>query len=214
MKAKFRRDLKKNNKGLTLVELIIAMAVSVIIMGGVIMLISSSLRSYNRASYAVDLQMESQVLMEQMSKWEMEGNYAFVSSGDVLVIYDVPRVIEIDDSKMPLGYTKDSEDLHMKIFWLGTNGKRLYMTEKTYSTWSKTDSYFGEAFVQSLNLMSLEQAENCIAPHATSFDPSVAVNSNAKDPGYVVTIKMELQEGDQKYSVKEDVQLRNEILYN
>ena len=66
--------VRKDDRGITFVELIIAIAVSTIILGAATLFLGTAQKNYNGASAQLDLQSESQILMEQLGMWVMEGN--------------------------------------------------------------------------------------------------------------------------------------------
>ena len=74
--------MKKDNRGITLVELVVAISMAVIVMGAATLFIRSAVNGYRKASDTIDLQMESQVVMEQASTWIMEGNNVKVIEGN------------------------------------------------------------------------------------------------------------------------------------
>jgi prepilin-type N-terminal cleavage/methylation domain-containing protein len=59
-------SIRLNNKGVTLVELIVAMAVSSIVIGMVVLIISSGSRSFRMGQQEVDLQMQAQTVINQI----------------------------------------------------------------------------------------------------------------------------------------------------
>ena len=71
------------NRGITLVELIIAIAMSSIIIGATTLLIRTAQKDYQYTSDTADIQTETQVLMEQVGKWIMEGNRIKVEDGGI-----------------------------------------------------------------------------------------------------------------------------------
>ena len=56
--------MKHNNKGFSLVELIIAITISLIVLGAATMMLGSAQKSYRVAEETINLQKESQILME------------------------------------------------------------------------------------------------------------------------------------------------------
>lgn len=56
-----------NNKGMSLIELIISMAITAIILSMIIMLISGASHSFRRTNDEVNLQMEAQIAINQLS---------------------------------------------------------------------------------------------------------------------------------------------------
>lgn len=106
--------MRLNNKGITMVELIIAIAASTIIFGAAMIFMTSAHRGYRTASTEINLQTEAQILMEQIGEWVMEGNKIEVSANK-LVVYN----------------TNANEK---RVIWLGSGGNTLYMKHFTDAT--------------------------------------------------------------------------------
>ena len=66
--------MQKDHRGITLVELLIAIAISSIIVAAAAFFLMTAQKNYREASASIDLQSESQILMEQLGTWFMEGN--------------------------------------------------------------------------------------------------------------------------------------------
>ncbi|MGN0426415.1 MAG: PilW family protein [Agathobacter sp.] len=124
--------MRQDNRGLTLVELMIAIAMSTIILGAAALFLKNAMNSYETATATIDLQMESQIVMEQVGTWIMEGNSTEVvsvtdpitaSTTNVLVIYNIPELVE--HSKWPIGMPEPTTVGSMRIIWQKEN--RLYM---------------------------------------------------------------------------------------
>ena len=132
------------NRGITLVELIIAIAMSSIIIGATTLLIRTAQKDYQYTSDTADIQTETQVLMEQVGKWIMEGNRIKVEDGGKkLSIYKIPQ------DKAVINTTK-------KIIWLKSG--KLYM----------------ESFNNALTYSAAdEKEENCIGEHIEEFKANV-----------------------------------------
>ncbi|MSS63099.1 hypothetical protein [Velocimicrobium porci] len=63
------------NKGITLIEIILAAAVSMTVMLSVAIFLSTGNKSYNEAKKELNLQAESQILMNQICDSILEANY-------------------------------------------------------------------------------------------------------------------------------------------
>lgn len=213
--------MKRDNRGLTLMELIIAIAMSTIIMAAAIMFISNALRSYRVASATIDLQMESHVVMEQLGVWVMEGNYVVTeddgtakdtvlrqSAGGrkALVVYCRPR--PIDTSILPTGTTVNEDGrvvaatspgpgatAYKRVIWLEDDG--LYMVQETVSGEPEAD------FAGYMLPADAADRKNCISPYVRGFDYEW---DNDKET-YIVTIK--LQAGTQEYTLRDEINMRN-----
>lgn len=213
--------MKQDNRGLTLIELIIAMTVTSIIFGAVTLFILSALRSYETATDTIDLQMESHVMMEQLGAWIMEGNrievveQADVSSldgsvidSDVLAIYQIPRTS--DAGRLPGNLKRDSNGklvsvadpsvdfvptATLRLIWVQDGG--LYMTEESvvdYDTHTIS------------SLSAVNNAEHCVCLYMDSFEPQWDEDLNT------VKIAVSMKEGKQEYSLKNEFKVRNAIV--
>lgn len=185
------------NKGITLVELIIAVAISSIILGATTLLVKTAQNDYQYTSETADLQSESQVLMEQLGKWIMEGNHIKVKGNvgnpDGLTIYYIPRTT---DTKLPSGVVQSSEKTKKKVIWVD-NGK---MYVKSFDNIASVDS-------DTLTYTQAdEKEENCIGEHVKEF--SAKIDPNILD---VVNIKLTLSQGTHKYEVENAIKVRNKL---
>ena len=190
--------MKQDNRGMTLVELIIACAVAVIIMGAATYFIRSALNGYETASDTIDLQMESQVLMEQMSTWIMEGNWVKVideaDGSKTLVIYEIPR--QVDSSKLPIGVSINQESTKRMI---GIEDGKLYMKVVEHIADPYSDPDVGITTADAT-------LENCIGEYVTEFTPVVDASNQDK-----VTVKLKLQSGTREYELEDMIKVRNEL---
>lgn len=180
--------MRNDHRGITFVELLIAMAVSVIIMGAATLFLSSAHKSYNNASNAIDLQSESQVLMEQIGMWVMEGNRVEVN-GNKLIIYQIPRKVT---TPLPDGVPPKTDTTNKRIIWL--SGNKLYMKNITGIINFPTNDPDVDA--------SDEDVSNLIGEYVTAFSP-------AKSSDSAVTVSVEMKAGKQKYEIKNEFKVRN-----
>lgn len=190
--------VQKDNRGITLIELIIAIAISTIIVGAATFLLSTAQKNYSSASATIDLQSEAQILMEQMGTWIMEGNRVDVNAtGDKLTVYQIPRKVT---TNRPTGAEALKTDASKRVFWLSNklNGKTmLYM--KKFEGIADPDSDTTDVADADAIL------DNCIGEYVTSFS-AVEDTSKAK-----VTITLEFRQGTQKYSITNEFKLRNAL---
>ena len=188
--------MKKDNRGITLVELVIAMAISVIIMGAATYFMRSAQKSYESAHETIDLQMESQVLMEQLSKWIMEGNGA-KADGNMLIIYYIPRKT---DTSLPDGVTYDTQ-AKKRIIWQKDN--KLYTKEVDGITDVSTDL----TTVYDSDAIEL----NCVGNYIKEFTPTVIAGTSGENTAKV-KISLSMAEGKMNYTLENEITLRNEWL--
>ena len=205
--------MRRDNRGLTLIELVIAITISVIIMGAVTLFLQTALKSYRTASAAIDLQMESHVLVEQLTSWIMEGNMVEITDDDVLVIYNVPR--QVSSTRLPGGTTLDDkgrviptvvpdgatpEPTELKstkrMIWLN-NGSLYMLLEEGI-----TDPYNDTTDKEEL-LNNQSKNRNCISEFASSFIPRWNANTES------LSVTMTLKSGTQEYTTVEYISMRN-----
>lgn len=186
------RQIELNNRGMTLIELMIAIAMSFIILTAATMFIGNAQKSYQNASESVNLQMEAQILMEQLGTWIMEGNRITVDASE-LTIYDIPRKTA---TPLPSGVFYDGQ-ASKRVIWI-SDGK-LYM--KVFTNIADPDA-------ETLSVSaSDEKEENCIGLYVTGFIPAIDAANPAK-----VNLKLELEQGSQKYEVENEIVVRNQIV--
>ena len=181
-----------DNRGMTLVELLIAMAVSAVILAAVTMFAGNAQKSYQNAQESVNLQMESQVLMEQLGGWIMEGN-RIEAAGSILTVYDIPRKIT---TPLPDGVSYEDKTTK-RVIW-ESDGK-LYM--KVIDNIADPDSDTSTVGAAD------ETKQNCIGLYVTGFMPQ----KDAADPAKVKII-LKLEQGNQEYEVENEIVARNEIV--
>lgn len=182
--------MEKDNKGITLVELLIAIAISAIIVGAATFFLMTAHKNYKEASASIDLQSETQILMEQMGTWIMEGNRVNAESvtvgaakKDKLVIYQIPRTITATD--------KASK----RVIWLSSS-RKLYMKKFTGINDPDLDS-------TDIDTNADEVQENCIGEYVTGFVPSV--------DGAKVSISLEMTQSKESYQIQNDFKVRNTL---
>lgn len=88
-------DMKMDDKGITLVELMIALAVSTVVILGATVFLSTSQNNYQREKTRIDLQQEAQIATSQITNMLLEASETEVSlhpvSGKTMLrIYGMP----------------------------------------------------------------------------------------------------------------------------
>ena len=184
-------SVRRDQNGITFIELIIAIAISAIIMAAATMFLGAAHKNYNNASAQIDLQSESQILMEQIGMWVMEGNRveafdASPSGPKGIVIYQIPRTPSVEDP-----VTK-------RVIWLSASGKKLY-TKTTTVTDLTADTTVITAATD-------ERQQNLLGEYVTDFTGSVDEDSKAS-----VTISLKMEYLKQSYEIKNVFKVRNII---
>ena len=220
--------MKLNNKGLTLVELVIAIAISTMIVGAAGMFLYNAERTYRVAEHSINLQMEAQILMEQMSNWIMEGNKIFVAEtthdadedstviNDVLVIYYIPRDNGKDISTLyptaftgAPGYDASRNNASCRVIF-SYDGK-LYM--KTRNNISNANTEY-QALLTAGNANALYSSadatpENEIGEYVYRFHCDKVPSDVAVSDLSSVLITLGMVEGKQSYTMTDTFSLRN-----
>ena len=192
--------VRKDDRGITFVELLIAIAISTIILCAATLFLGSAHKNYNHASAQLDLQSESQILMEQLGMWIMEGNRVKVVNdayATQLVVYQVPHNVNQED--LPEDVSRPDKSASKRIFWIPKGSKKLYVkkftgivdVDKDISTVSSVD----------------ETTANCIGEYVTSFTPTVTKDN--KTANVKISLKMEYL--NQKYEIKNEYKVRNAL---
>ena len=192
-------SVRRDQNGITFIELIIAIAISAIIMAAATMFLGAAHKNYNNASAQIDLQSESQILMEQFGMWVMEGNRveAFDASPPGpkgIVIYQIPRTPSVenpDGAAAPDPVTK-------RVIWLSASGKKLY-TKTTTVTDLTADTTVITAATD-------DGRRNLLGEYVTYFTGSVDEDSKAS-----VTISLKMEYLKQSYEIKNVFKVRNII---
>ena len=184
--------LRKDHRGITFVELLIAMAISTIIVAAATMFLSSAHKGYNNASASIDLQSESQVLMEQLGMWIMEGNRVQVDPGGTkLTIYQIPRTVT---TPLPDGVSPSTEQASKRVIWISSSNK-LYM---------KNITGIADPDADTTDVSAADEIQaNCIGEYVTTFSPTV--------DGAKVTVELKMKYGTQKYEIKHEFKVRNAL---
>lgn len=183
-------------------ELIIAIAISTIIMGAATLFLGTAHKNYNNASAQINLQSESQILMEQLGMWVMEGNRVEIvddAYATKLVVYQIPR--NVDSSDLPTGVLRPAKTTSKRIFWMPKGGKKLYV--KTFTGIADPDADSTTVTADD------EKTENCIGEYVTAFSPAVAADASGRMA--TVSISLEMQRLKQKYSIQNDFKVRNAL---
>lgn len=203
--------MRQDDRGITLVEMIIAVAVSVIVIASVSLFIRNVVQGYGLATDAIDLQIEAQVLMEQLATWVMEGNYVddkvMDSSGkNVFVIYHIPR--KMPDDLVLSGSWEESElmgERWIRIFRCDGNGK-LYM----YKADADSDDVFSDPTVEGSKLdgsiWTDETNWHLLSDYVEKFTVDIKPDNGLPNK---VTVTLSMKAGIQKYELTDEINIRN-----
>lgn len=182
--------MKRNNRGFSLVELIVVIAILSFVGLGVVSFLSTSLNTYKSVSQNVDVQEEAQMALSQivtmLQNAEMGVTGTDRSGDDYLYIYNEDYRYAIAKSGDELVYLK--QDKKAKEDGSG-------FTFDDVSTVDASD----------FSLLA-ENVENFSAQNVTSADSSQTV--------ILLSIDLKKSDGSAAYSASQNVALRNTVLVN
>ncbi|MDO4841591.1 MAG: prepilin-type N-terminal cleavage/methylation domain-containing protein [Phoenicibacter congonensis] len=115
----------KDNKGFSLVELLVAITISAIVAGGIGYLLTTSLRMYNKDTVDVSLQQELQITLNQIVDYAMESETIVADFDDTYPNYLALGTFESVSGTGVLDKTK----LNAQIIW--QDGNKLYIKKAT-----------------------------------------------------------------------------------
>lgn len=120
----------RREEGFTLVEMVIAMGMFSLVMGAILVFMTSGSKSYGYSSGELNMQMESQMLINQVRDMVYDSNYAeYQPAKKALLLYKIsvsPRETEAVTEKVytPVGFNNIVKK--RVIYW---RNKKLYYEE-------------------------------------------------------------------------------------
>lgn len=210
--------MRQDDRGMSLIELIVAVSMAAIVMGAATIFIMSALRSYNTASAVIDLQMESHVLMEQLGAWIMEGNRVEIIdvgagggyTATALVIYSIPR--EVNVSNLPMGTEVDENGRVI----LSTAPPGATLTPATASKrviWQDGDSLY---MMETTGIMNADTDVTSLGSSDANRDHLISLY--IEDLTYVwdkdqntLTLTLKMRSGTEEYGLQNVILMRNEF---
>ena len=196
--------MKKDNRGLTLIELIVTVAIAMIFSGVILTFVAGAAKSYRRTSGGAQSQMEMQDALDQLENLAMNANLSmFYAKGEkTTTTVNANDKIENDsDIASPLNQTKTlfmgskeetGKSVYSVVIWNADNGKLTFFKAGT-----KKGTGTG----------SVENAE-VIAENVTQFAADIHDVADA----HTVRFKLVTEVNGRKVEKTETVTLRNDIV--
>ena len=196
--------MKKDNRGLTLIELIITVAIAMIFSGVILTFVAGAAKSYRRTSGGAQSQMEMQDALDQLENLAMNTNLSmFYAKGEkTTTTVNANDKIENDsDIASPLNQTKtlfmgskeeSGESVYSVVTWNTDNGKL---------------TFFKAGIKKGTGTGSLGTAE-VIAENVTQFAADIHDVAEA----HTVRFKLVTEVNGRKVEKTETVTLRNDIV--
>lgn len=197
---KWRKKRQKlNNKGLTLIEMVVAIAIIGIFSGVVMTFITSGANFYRRVSITTKLQSDMQTTLESIENAIMDTNvkitYTYADSDSSIgndIDHSVNANKEITCIRSDLTAAEGSGDCLLTIFTWSASEKKLYYSTGTIKNNKKNVDTTSSAL---------------LTENVSDFQADV---SKAKSEG-IVLFRLTLEKGDKKISQLYTVTLRNKV---
>lgn len=166
----------RNNKGLSLVELLVAISIAAIVAGSVGMLLTTSLRMYGKEVTEVSLQQELQITINQIEDSAMESQ-TIVSDFDGVY----PDFLAIG--------TYSGTSLKSQIIW--KDGNKLYLKRETIDDYDdeSSDTKYQKIVNLLPNSEGGSQTVNLLAEYVKTFNVSVdGLGTDTDDEGNTLNV--------------------------
>lgn len=199
--------MKLNNKGFTLVEVLLAVAISTIVFGSITALIIYASRSSKLTNEKITIQEEVKDAMNHIESYCMEAEAAShltVGGAEVLVLYQRRADLEQITGSVSGGAVQVNK---IKDIGKPGSGEASY----AYAYWWKGGNiYFGKCSNDGdIDLTALPTANQyLLASDITSF--TCEVNQNPKSKKYSVDLGIEGTINTSKYSSDRTIYIRNQ----
>lgn len=202
--------MKENNKGFSLLELVIAMCILTIIGFMLLSIIQSGTNSYSRTSKSINVQNEAQLAMDQIQEILIDATNGVsttdsVPDGDVFGALDDDTIEKKDLEKLyAFNIEKDDSgddvNICMEIVW-NKSSKEIYYSETVYKQEALSKKWeIDDAATDARNIKN-----NLLAEHVEAFSADLTnIHKN-----HTVTIALEFEVSGQKFESQKEIKLRN-----
>lgn len=212
-----KRDrVKLNNRGFSLVELIVGIAILVIVSGAALGFMMTSTKTYKNVSDDVDLQEEAQIVMNQLETMVQNAGKGvnFMYKGKTITENPADSVEVEGFSFSASDIDTSAVDVDYKILYVYNQENRYVITfdvknnKLMYREEARLKDESGTKFVNSFEDKSGSDALMC--EYLEDFD--VTLTSN--DSKVVLNISLTMEKGVKTHKTNQNFFLRNSILLN
>ncbi|MDD6156096.1 MAG: prepilin-type N-terminal cleavage/methylation domain-containing protein [Lachnospiraceae bacterium] len=212
-----KRDrVKLNNRGFSLVELIVGIAILVIVSGAALGFMMTSTKTYKNVSDDVDLQEEAQIVMNQLETMVQNAGKGvnFMYKGKTITENPADSVDVEGFSFSASDIDTSAVDVDYKILYVYNQENRYVITfdvknnKLMYREEARLKDESGTKFVNSFEDKSGSDALMC--EYLEDFD--VTLTSN--DSKVVLNISLTMEKGVKAHKTNQNFFLRNSILLN
>ncbi|SFR68420.1 PilW family protein [Anaeromicropila populeti] len=189
--------MKLNQKGFSIVELLIAMALTSIILTGIIYFVSTGSRTASMAENDVELQSEAQIIMTHITNIVLEGNYAEI----------IPTVTSHNDSMLRVYYfdTATKTSIREKFFIFKESEEKIYYYEVDSKNMTSSEITAMETKIRNVWTSDgtvVGSQDDLLCDYVKGFDADCS-----QSPKIQVTLKLFKQ--DKEVNLQEEILMRN-----
>ncbi len=197
----------KSNKGVSLVELVIGIAILAVIGFAIATFMKSGTMSYSSTSKDVNLQYEAQLVTNHINDilTEANGDVSFDSASKTLSIITSERQIGSGSSstKVDLAYKAKC------IRWYDADGTGVKKGDLWYYEWDVEKSVVPGTGVTYTNKPGTETTHELLAQNVQDFDTDLAPDVANGDDDDIVTVFVTFSDGKKEFESTTNVSLRN-----
>lgn len=202
--------MKENNKGFSLLELVVAMCILTIVGLMLLNIIRFGMNSYSRTSRSINVQNEAQLAMDQIQEILIDATNGVsitdsVPDGDLFGALndetiekkDLEKIYAFDVEKDAAG---NNVNVCMEIAWDKSN-KEIRYSETVYRQETLTKRW--EVDVAATNARGVKN--NLLAEHVEAF----SVDLTKIHTHHTVNVALEFKVSEREFKSKKEIKLRN-----
>lgn len=186
--------IRSDERGFTLVELVISMAMFSVVMIAIMIFMTTGTRSYGTAKNELNLQMESQMLLNQIRDLTYSANYAtYDDANKALLLYDVQKVKTVTPS--PSASPAPSSAPTTKT----AKVTAVYMKDGALYLRNNLDPSLVDAATLSGTCVASD--DYLFSRYMSDFEATIKKND--------VKLTIKMKNGNSKYTLNEGITIRN-----
>lgn len=184
--------MRKDNKGFSLVELLIAIAISGIVLSALVLLITQSVKSYGRQTALAQIQSDADVSLNQIQKNVMEANEIKLKKTKNGSSIDVECYLDMEQTKTVVDGEEHIETYEWGYYYNSAE-KTLYYTDNLHNTEENRSVVCDNVtdFNVLLDSESVTLDSDGITIKNVSIRPQIAVSITISRMGQTRTVKRE-----------------------
>ncbi len=206
--------MKKNNKGFTLVEVIVATAIVAIVALGVTSLMANSTRTYRYVNTHINLQYDYQLTSQQMQEYILDTNAGIAWDYDSATTVGILSLVSVDRAD----YANAADDVYTLHQYQVVGNQLLYGTA------TSNPGNPGDLLTVTPNLPVNDDVSHIIAKGSKPTTVTVSTITSGADGSEVIVsdsydriseleLEIHLHKNDRDYHGNQIIALRNQPVY-